>query len=534
MKRLHLLILIVAIKIALLLLSGDVSAQVIPFPDVSFGNGGQVLDKVKSASDDIGKSVVIQNDDKIVVAGSSDAGTGAADIVIMRYKKNGQPDKSFNGTGKKVIKNACCSAMAVQPDGKLVICGSKKDDSHLAMALWRLNSNGTADATFGNAGEQVIALSNDATCCSILIQPDGKMLIAGHDGSFKTGNAALVIARINMDGRLDTSFSRNGIFTRKLYQKNLACRKLLLQPDGNIIAAGQMTTTDYRLPASEFFALRIHGNGMIDSSFAVNGMFSQRNSNSDNCYTAGLLPDGHVLLAGSSQFTGYMAASVLGLTANGSVDHTFGKEGWVYPNYFGSSNAMINSIVIQQDGKILLAGSAGYSFPSVTAVTLARLKRNGALDQEFGIGGMDTSFVTALNAIACNDMTLMNNGKIIITGYKAAANDWIMTARYLNDVQELRLAESMESSLITDLKISPVPVRGDTATISFTIGAADVVTVRLYDINGQEMITPVSWQVEKGRASNAIFLPAELPAGIYFCNVKSKEGIESITFELER
>lgn len=522
------------VVIQILALRQTVQAQVFPLPDLSFGKGGQVLSKIKPTTDDVGQAIALQQDDKIVVAGNSNDSEDSREIVVIRYKKNGQPDKSFNRTGKKIINGAICNAVAIQPDGKIVLAGSKGSGSHFVFALWRLNSDGIADQSFGLHGEQTISFSGNLTCSAMTVQPDGKILIAGHDGNFYTGSAALAIARLNNDGQPDSSFSADGKFSMKLPDVSLSCRKILLQPAGRIVLAGQLATKASPSIRIEFFAMRLDNDGAVDSSFGANGIFSNRNSNSDHCQSAVLLTNERILLAGFSQFTGYKAASVLCLSANGMVDKTFGSSGWVYPNFFGSSSAMINGMAIQDDGKIILAGNAGYSLPATSAITLARLNGNGMLDPTFGNGGMDTSFVSPADAIGCNDVALMANSKIVVTGFKQTTQDYLLTARFLNGEALLNHVESEETPYITALKINPEPVQGNTANISFNIEAGDVVTIRLYNSSGREVMSAVSMKVEKGRTCNTLQLPDELSGGTYFCNVKSKAGIESISFEIER
>ncbi len=522
------------VVIQLLALRQPVQAQEFPLPDESFGKGGQVLSKIKPNTDDIGQAIAVQQDGKIVVAGNCNSSGGIGDLAVIRYKRNGQPDKSFNGTGKKIINTAFCHAVVIQPDGGIVLGGSTVSGNHLVFGLWRLNNNGAADQAFGINGEQKIEFPGELTCFALTIQPDGKILVAGHAGDFENGNAELVIVRINKDGQADHSFSDDGKFSLRLSGKSISCRKVLLQPDGKIVAAGQMITTEKRPLVNEFFAMRLGSDGAVDSSFGMNGIFSNRNSNSDHCQSAVLLPGGRIVLAGFSQFTGYKAASVLCLTPNGAVDHTFGSSGWVYPNYFGSNSAVINSMAIQGDGKIILAGNAGYSLPATTAITLARLNSDGVLDPAFGNGGMDTSFVSPADAIGCNGIALMAHDRIVVTGFRQTMQDYFMTVRFLNGTTLLNHVATETAPFITALQINPEPVQGNTASISFNIEAGDTVTIRLYNSSGREVMNAVSMQVEKGRTCNTLLLPDELSGGIYFCNVKSKAGVESISFEIER
>ncbi|MEP7127268.1 MAG: delta-60 repeat domain-containing protein [Chitinophagales bacterium] len=504
----------------LLMTSVLLHAQTTPRPDATFGTGGQVLTKIKTSNDDISLSVAIQPDGKIVVAGNSHNLPGSSDMTVVRYKKNGQLDKSFNESGKWIVKNTFCNIVAIQQDGKIVVGGSKSIGSSFVFDVWRLNADGSIDNGFGNNGEQTIMFSGYVICFAMTIQPDGKILIGGNDGNFNAGNTSLVIARLNPDGQPDNIFSGDGKYEFKLPKNGLSCHRILVQPDGKIIVAGQLDTIVDATYKNEFFALRMFSDGGIDSSFGNNGIFRKKNSNSDNCFSAGLLPDGKIILAGSSQFTGYKAASVLGLNANGTVDNTFGSNGWLYPNFFGNAGAIINSMALQDDGKFILAGQASYSIANTTAIALARVNGNGTMDLTFGTGGVDTSFVSPSGTVACNDVALMTNGKIVLTGYQLQAHDYFMTARYLNDIQSLKSDINPEQSSRTDRTIFPVPVRGSNVALSFDLGSCDHILIRKYDFNNFEITDPLQVLLKKERQRLLCFCPMTFPEEFIFacCN----------------
>src|SRR5205085_2021568 len=121
-------------------------------PDISFSNDGKVLTKINKSRDDIGQSVAIQPDGKVVVIGNSFNMIEQSNIGVVRYKANGKADKTFNGTGKLIIKNGFCNVVRVQNDGKIVIGGSVAQGSSTLFGIWRLNTDGTNDNTFGTNG----------------------------------------------------------------------------------------------------------------------------------------------------------------------------------------------------------------------------------------------------------------------------------------------------------------------------------------------------------------------------------------------
>lgn len=125
--------------------------------DLSFGGTGKVTTAIGSG-DDIGNSVAVQSDGKIVVAGYSSTQNGSKDdFAVVRYNPNGNLDTSFNGTGK--VTTAIGSghdqgySVAVQSDGKLVVAGYSRNGSNDDFALVRYNDNGSLDTGFNGTGK---------------------------------------------------------------------------------------------------------------------------------------------------------------------------------------------------------------------------------------------------------------------------------------------------------------------------------------------------------------------------------------------
>ena len=126
--------------------------------DKSFGSGGTVLPVFAAHAYDWATAVAVQTDGKIVVAGSNGrADDDTNDFALARYTTRGDPDSSF-GTGGKVLAhlgtgtNNATSAVVLQKDQKIVIAGSSVAWGLGNFALLRYTTDGKPDATFGSAG----------------------------------------------------------------------------------------------------------------------------------------------------------------------------------------------------------------------------------------------------------------------------------------------------------------------------------------------------------------------------------------------
>jgi uncharacterized delta-60 repeat protein len=227
-------------------------------------------------------------------------------FAVTRYNSNGSLDTTF-GTGGKTTTfiggNSCDgSAVAIQPDGKIIVGGDSYQGTSYDFTLARYNSNGTLDNSFGSGGIVVTSLSNmDNMISTLVIQPDGKILAAGlkNFGSFNTDFA---VARYNADGSLDTSFGVNGVAATAVTAGDDYCNAMTLQPDGKIILAGQAINPQR---FSDIAVVRISADGSLDSSFGSNGVVRTAiGTRSDDGLAVALQQDGQIVIAGDTYFTG--------------------------------------------------------------------------------------------------------------------------------------------------------------------------------------------------------------------------------------
>ncbi len=368
--------------------------------DLTFGVNGLVSTDF-DGNNDYGKSVAIQNDGKIVMAGVT-----SGKFALTRYDTNGGLDTTFGINGKITTDFGGTSdrelCVTIQDDGKIVVAGSASGN----FALARYDTNGGMDVTFGVAGMVTTDFSgNNDAGHSVTIQNDGKIVVAGVSSS----NFAL--ARYDTNGGLDVTFGIGGMITTDFTGIGYS---VTIQDDGKIVVAGSY--------ANDFSLARYNTNGTLDATFGIDGIVTTNFGGiSDKGYSVTIQDDGKIVVAGDSLIhAGSCMINNFALArydTNGELDATFGVGGMVTTDLTGNFDVS-RSVTIQNDGKIVVAGAAGNHCWGVTApvdIALTRYDMNGILDTTFGMGGMVTTDFDGNNS-AGHSVAIQDDGKIVVAG----------------------------------------------------------------------------------------------------------------------
>jgi uncharacterized delta-60 repeat protein len=404
--------------------------------DPTFGTGGMVMTDLNHSTD-IANAVAVQPDGKLVVVGQAykQNDFSGEDFVVTRYNPDGTLDATF-GRGGKVRTDfpglaSVPSAVVIQPDGKIVVAGGAFPLFTFAgnFELVRYNPNGSLDTSFGNGGIVTTIFPEGSYAFDVALQPDGKIIAAGTVFvDFDPGDMSdtdFALARYNPDGSLDTTFGNSGMVMTDFLGHEDDAFSVLIQPDGKIVAVGSAND-----PATfyDFAAVRYLSNGTIDTTFGVAGKVHT------DLGSAVLQPDGRIVAAGFaiSQNGGVQNFAVARYTSNGVLDTTFSGDG-IRQIDFGNCCQGATKVLLQSDGKIItVGGSNGES--SEDDFLLARLSPRGSLDATFGVGGKVRTSFGDLNGGA-NGAALQSDGKIVAVGFQATfTNEWanFALARYLN------------------------------------------------------------------------------------------------------
>ena len=210
--------------------------------DTTFNGTGMVITPINNLSSGIARSVAIQADGKIVVAGDS-FGNSPGGFTLVRYNTNGSLDTSFDNDGIVVTGVGGAFAVAIQADGKIVAAGS---------GVIRYNADGSLDTTFNGTG----IVTTPDSAYSVVIQADRKILTAN---GFNSGNR---LVRYNANGTLDTSFNGTGSVAVGIFVNST-----VVQADGKIVAAGYTEFGE----GLAFAVIRLNGNGSLDPTFGGTG-----------------------------------------------------------------------------------------------------------------------------------------------------------------------------------------------------------------------------------------------------------------------
>ena len=329
------------------MLPGIASAQQLDNLDPSFGSGGEVTSGVASGA----AAVVLQPDGKLVVGGSVFDSQGAQEAVVARFDPDGTPDATFGDGGKLVFQagagaapSSAVNALALQPNGKVVAAGSASDaNGNPAVMVARLDPSGALDTSFGSGGEVVRQLGAAKTSTfsfanAVLLQSDGKIVVGGH-GDDGSGNSRFLIARLSgATGALDATF---GVAGKVFTQIGSAHGEFAEEVDSLALQpGGEIVAGGHAADASghlQFTIVRLGPLGTISSKLVK--QFGVGSHPSSSVLALAIEPDGTILAGGNASTADANPEALLArVDANGAaLDPSFGAGG-VALNQFGSGD----------------------------------------------------------------------------------------------------------------------------------------------------------------------------------------------------
>lgn len=399
-----------------------------------------------------------------ILAGGSDFET--VGISIIRCKPDGYLDPAFgnwrpgvSNLGDDFSTTFMMLDMALFSD-ESILCGGKYTSNGM---LCKFTSDGIPDSTFGN--QAIVNLPNLREISSIKIQKNDKIIALGQDR-----NGRPILLKLLPNGDLDSSFVTNGVL--QLNEGYIGT--IEITDDWKILVAG--------MSGRMISVKRIQSNGLIDSSFAINGEFNH--DLLTNHYGRKLLLQNDkkilFLVVGSPK--------LIRLDSNGVLDSTFGKDGILN---LAKNPERVNpyDMAIQEDHKILITGTI--EIPGDTAIDfwLERYHPDGSLDLSFGDSGyVSTRFYQY--AIG-RSLAVQKDGKILLGGtsdsYESTTipniPDNFYIVRYLSG---LNLGMLDYGEKIVEHQIFPNPIE-TSATLTFSLSQSENLSIDLFDLHGRKI-----------------------------------------------
>jgi uncharacterized delta-60 repeat protein len=316
--------------------------------------------------------------------------------------------------------------LALTAEGKLVIAGYQDDGSNEDIFAVQLNADGSLDTDFASSGVYTYDSGlGDDVCLAVAVLESGKILIAGYRANGTDGD--VMVARLNADGSLDTSFATNGIFSYDSGAMD-AAQGMAVASDGRILLTG----FTYNGADNDLFLMRLTAEGALDTSFNTTGIVTyDSGSGHDWGGDLALTTAGKIVVTGMTN----SSSPDLGLwrfNADGSLDTGFDTDGAA--SYDGGDYDAGRCLILQEDGKILVSGVSAKSGVSTTDydIPLIRFNSDGSLDTGFGTDGV-ARFDNNVREQGY-DLALQSDGKILLTGHSGSTSDWgLEVLRYTSE-----------------------------------------------------------------------------------------------------
>jgi uncharacterized delta-60 repeat protein len=380
--------------------------------DPTFGNGGKVLTDLGVGAG-VPSDAVLQPNGDIVVSGG---------FGVARFLPTGKLDTTFGSGGLAstgFVGGESGTGVALQPDGKIIWVGSQGNPSFPAggtfsFAVARFTASGTLDTSFGTGGQASAEFfappmqGAQEFARAVLVQPDGKILVAGsaRQGQIRFAPIQGALARFNANGTLDTSFGTGG----KILSSSGGITALGLDAAGNI----------FTLPTRAEFS----PTGQADTGVTPAAITASSHGGSSI-----FLPSGQFVQANTIGVAMHdVDVQVQRFNADGSIASA--SPAFDYSGAPGLDQAQdsAGAVAVQANGQAVAGGA---HFLSTSPFGLARVNPDGTLDTAFGSGGVLTTTFNGDEAVGA--VVIQPDGKIIAAGFSennTTGHVFIALARY--------------------------------------------------------------------------------------------------------
>ncbi len=438
-----------------------------------------------TAAVDQGFGIAIDSQNRIVLAGTSTFDASLAEFSLARYATTGALDSAFNGIGQRLTTfsgDDYATAATLDDQGRIVAVGVVRQPGLFRFGLARFTSGGALDANFGSQGHVTTSFNDlgypSANANAVAIDSNHHIVVAGFvaTGFFGNGVNDVGIARYNDDGTLDTTFGTGGRVVTDIGSTSDGANAVAIDGTGRIVIAG--FTNNNPNGAFSVVLARYDAFGNLDTTFGTGGVVQTSLGGPENLAEALVIDgNGRIVIAGFADpgnVVNFQFALARYNTV-GALDSSFGTNGIVLTDMTANPD-MGFAIAIDSRDRIVAAGNSGNN--QASSFALARYKDDGTLDTHFGNSGkVFTDFSGAGTSVdVARGVAIDGLGRIVAggTSKSAATNFDFAVARYISD--------DFNFSAITPINVA----LGGSGSFNVTVNSLDLFdsTVNL-SVSGQ-------------------------------------------------
>ena len=452
--------------------------------DFDFANNGVFRTNPFLGQDNFFRDLIVLPNEEIIAVGSVDAidGSGQDDMLIVKLEENGTLDATFGNGGivrLDIQGSDVAFAVAHLNNGKIVVGGRSAFESFQRVAcVVMLNADGSLDETFSEDGiyRSPLTLSGSSYVSDILEDEEGNLLIGGQSA------VDIHIFKLDLTGKLVESYALDGRITIP-NDFPLNCRGMALQQDGKLLVAGKVNrpnddimvlrlnqdgTLDESFAAGSFFFYDMDQEPNGSHEIAESIMVDDEN--------------GRILLGGQTRYFGesYGHFYILALDENGQFDPTFGEQGiqqFPATGYsFGNDTEMLPS------GRIVLVGGFESIGDGDSNLSIVQFTNQGAIDFTLGNSGLQLFDFPENSFERSESVKLQNDEKLLVAGtFLRSGGNWTGFVLRL-EVEEVT---KTGTALVNDaFDIFPNPA-SDEISLVFPGGQSTERRVEIYDLAGR-------------------------------------------------
>ncbi len=465
--------------------------------DQSFGDSGMVSGKGMHFN----QKIVPLPDGKILCLGEYLNNLGSMQPALLKFDSNGILDTTFNGDGilqDSIVKiNSLpfqyppSNFMSVQPDGRIYMAGSTRDDPFFNTLISCNDSNGNPILSFGKDGVLMLDTIENLYRAFLVgfSSLSNNEIIGCWMGYYKNGYG-YILSKFDSTGCVDRSFGTDGILHLK--RSNFIFDNMIVLKDESILLSGSdgpnVSSVLIKLNPDATFNndFGIDGKVIMDVDTLGRSIILHSSSGPETARSVVELEDHRLVV---TSITGRNKGDyILRLMPDGSLDKSFGKNG------ISEGLTHIYDIAVLKDGSIIACNDQYFNhfFP------------NGIVDSS-----AQAKFPLSIICVA-----IQNDNKILFGdfGYYDSNHIFPFIVRLTNDSTVIVPVINAQTN---DVSIFQIPFSN---AITFSSNNSVIQKITIYDLNGKCVLS-------KSVADKSFTLNVELANGVYLCKIVTSKGL---------